>query len=51
MPFALKTRYGIAIVFAFWDDDEEVKRLMQKASHKTRAYYINANGFNGFILI
>ena len=49
MPFKLKTRYGIATVFCYFGDSEEVGELMQMASHKTRAYYVNIEGFRGFI--
>ena len=49
MPFKLKTRYGIATVFSYYGDNEEVGELMQKISHMTRAYYVNINGFKGFI--
>merc|ERR1719266_513850 len=48
-PFALKSRLGIAFVLAFYGDREEVSEFMQKASHRTRSYYINANGLKGFI--
>ena len=49
MPFKLKTRYGMVTVFSYFGDSEEVGELMQKVSHKTRAYYVNINGFRGFI--
>ena len=42
MKKALKTRHGIATVFAFYGDNEEVSEFMQAASHSTRAYFMNA---------
>ena len=48
-PFSLKTRHGIAIVLAFYGDNEEVSEFMQAASHTTRAYIVNANGLIGFL--
>ena len=50
LPFSLKSRNGVAIVFSFYGDSEKVGIFMQKASHKTRAYYVNANGLKGFIV-
>ena len=44
-PFALKSRLGIALVFGFMANSEEVSNFMQKASHSTRAYFVNANLF------
>ena len=37
----------LAIAFSFSGDSEEVGEFMQKASHKTRSYYVNANGLKG----
>ena len=31
------------------DDSNEVSIFMQKASKKTRSYFVNANGLNGFL--
>ena len=50
LPFALKTRHGIATVIAFYGDSEEVGGFMQAASNSTRAYFVNANGLSGFVL-
>ena len=50
LPFSLKSRNGVAIVFSFYGDSEKVGTFMQRASQKTRAYYINANGLKGFIV-
>ena len=49
-PFALKTRHGMALVFAFWGDTDEVGEFMQKAGHATRSYFVNANGLKGFLV-
>ena len=48
-PFELKTRHGIALVFAYWGGTVKTGDFMQKASHATRAYYVNANGLKGFV--
>ena len=50
LPFSLKTRNGVAIVFSFYGDSEKVGTFMQRASQKTRAYYVNANGLKGFLV-
>ena len=50
LPFSLKSRNGIAIVFSFFGDNEQVGALMQKASNTTRAYYFNALGFYSFVV-
>ena len=31
-------------------EKEEVTTFMQKASKKTRSYFVNANGFHGFLI-
>ena len=49
-PFTLKSRHGIALVFAFWGDSDKVSEFMQKTSHKTRSYYVNANELKGFVV-
>ena len=49
LPFQLETRRGLAVVFSFFGDKEEVSEFFQKASHKTRAYFINARGLRGFL--
>ena len=43
-PFAIKSRLALALVFGFMDDREEVSIFMQKASKKTRSYFVNENG-------
>ena len=40
----------MATALSFYGDSEQVGPFMQTASHKTRAYYINANGFSGFVV-
>ena len=50
LPFCtLKTRRGLAVVFTFFGDREEGGEFMRKASHKTRAYYLNAMKLKGFL--
>ena len=48
-PFNLKTRLGIALVLSSMGFSDEVFGFMQRASHQTRAYYVNINGFKGFL--
>ena len=50
MPFSLKSRNGIAIVFSFYGDGEDFADFMQNASHKTRAFYVNSEGNPGFLV-
>ena len=50
MPFALKSRNGVAITFSFFGDSTEVCDFMRQASHKTRAYIVNAKGLPGFLV-
>ena len=50
LPFSLESRNGVAIVFSYFGDSEEVSCFMQTASHMTRAYYINAKGLKGFLV-
>ena len=50
MPFSLQTRLGIATVLSLLGDGDVVGEIMQKASHKTRAYYINIKGLPGFVI-
>ena len=49
LPFSLKSRNGIAIVFSFFGDNELVADLMQKTSHATREYYFHSLGFHSFV--
>ena len=43
-PFGqqLQTRVGVAVILSFLGDNETVYYLLQRMSHKTRAYLINA---------
>ena len=41
----------MAKVLGYYSYSWEVAEFMQKASNKTRAYYMNANGFRGFVVI
>ena len=49
-PFALKSRLAVALVFGFMANSEEVSNFMQKASHSTRAYFVNAKQLKGFVI-
>ena len=48
--FGLKARPPIGIILGFCDDRSRVNQLMQTVSHSTRAYLINADGLNGFLM-
>ena len=51
IPFGkLVSRPAIAIVFSYVGDSEEVSDLMQNISHGTRAYFLNADGLEGFLV-
>ena len=50
LPFPLRTRIGLATVFSYYGHSGKVENLMQKASHTTRAYYVNANRLKGFVV-
>ena len=50
IPFTLKSRLAIAIVFSYMGDSEEVATFMQKASERTRSYFVNADGLKGFLI-
>ena len=49
-PFSLKTRIGVAFVFSFWGEAEDVREFMRRASHKTRSYFVHARGLRGFLV-
>ena len=38
----LQSRMVIALVLSFYGDRDQVGVLMQKLSHRTRAYFVNA---------
>ena len=50
LAFSLKTRRGMAVVLSWFGDCEQIGDFMQNCSHKTRAYYVNANGLPGFVM-
>ena len=51
LPYGnLTSRPAVAIVFTYMGDREEVSDLMQKTSHETRAYFVNADGLKGFLV-
>lgn len=41
----------MAVVLSFYGDSEKVDEFMQKASHRTRAYHVNANLLKGFLVL
>ena len=50
MPFANFKALPVAITLSYYGDREQVYDLMQKCSHKTRAYIVNAPGLRGFLI-
>ena len=43
MPFAkMQSRVTVAIMLGFLGDSDEILNLMQRLSHTTRAYLVNA---------
>ena len=51
LPFpGLQSRVVVATVFCFFGDQGQVGDFMQKASHKTRAYYDNSDRLKGFLV-
>ena len=52
IPFGkLQSRAPVAIMLSFFGFNYQVQDLMQKLSHKTRAYFVNAEGLKGFLLV
>ena len=50
LPFdILQSRHVLATTFAYFGCFDEVSYLMQKLSHSTRAYFINAGGLKAFL--
>ena len=50
LPFKdIQTRNATAIILSFYGDKEFVSKLMQCLSHKTRAYFVNADCLKGFL--
>ena len=51
LPFGkFQTRLGIAKVLGYYGFRPDVYTLMQKLSHQTRAFIINAKGLKGFVV-
>ena len=52
IPFGkLQSRAPVAIMLSFYGFNFQVQNLMQKLSHKTRAYFVNAGGLKGFLVV
>ena len=45
----MTSRNAVAIIFSFFGDRDEVSDFMQRCSHLTRVYFINANKLSGFL--
>ena len=46
LPFeTFQTRHGTAVVLSFYGDSDLVRQLMQKLSHKSRAYFVITTSF------
>ena len=51
IPFTgLESRACIATVFSYYGYSEEVSDFMKRASHQTRAYFVNADKLRGFLM-
>ena len=51
LPFGkLESRVAIATVLSYFDLSDYVSNSMQAISHRTRAFFVNAGGLNGFIV-
>ena len=51
IPFAnIKSRNAAAILLSYYGNPREVYELMRIASHKTRAYIVNAGGLKGYLV-
>ena len=51
LPFlGFNSRNVSATVMSYYGDRDDVYRLLQRASHTTRAYLYNANGLKGFLV-
>ena len=48
--FGIKARLPIGIILSFAGYRHEVMPLLQKLSHGTRAYIVNADGLPGFLI-
>ena len=46
----LQARVGVATVLSYYGTNERVYYLLQRTTHKTRAYIINAVGLKGFLV-
>ena len=51
LPFgSLQSRNAVAIIFSLYGDSDQVLEIMRRASHRTRAYIVNAKGLKGFVV-
>ena len=52
VPFdAIDSRGAIATVWTFLGYKHEVIEILQRLSHRTRAYVYNADGLKGFLVV
>ena len=50
LPFGvIQSRNALAKTWSCYGDREEVSWLLQRLSHKTRAYFVNAHLLKGFL--
>ena len=50
LPFgSIESRVPVALIWSYYGDTLEVSWLMQRLSHKTRAYFVNAGMLKGFL--
>ena len=51
LPFTrLSSRHATAVIMSFFGDKSEVSKLLQRLSHTTRAFFVNAKQLKGFLL-
>ena len=51
LPFeGIQSRHATAVILSFVGYLHQVPGILQKLSHKTRAYIVNADGLKGFLV-
>ena len=51
MPFcSIVSRPALGIIWSYYGDSHDVSWLMQRGSHRTRAYFVNSDLLKGFLV-